>query len=325
MSWTDNHLLALLFAFGLDYLLGDPHNFPHPIRFFGWLIATLENPLRHIFPKTAKGEQVAGVVLVILLLIVPISIITCILNACKVISPYIFFAVQIIICYQMLAARSLYVESMHVYTTLITGDISNARRSVSMIVGRDTDQLDEREISRATVETIAENTADGVIAPLIYMALFGAVGGIVYKVANTMDSMIGYKNKRYMHFGTAAARLDDVLNFIPSRISGLLMCLSGILCGMDGQNAFRIFKRDRKNHKSPNSAQTESACAGALGIRLGGGSFYFGSWVEKPSIGDVLREIEIEDIPRANRLMYMTSVLSLMLFCIIPLIIFQMR
>lgn len=321
MNWTDSHLLALLCGFGLDFLLGDPHGMPHPVRFFGWLISALEKGLRGILPKTQRGKRLAGILLVLLLLMILGSITVGILYVSKVISPYIYFLVQVIICYQMMAARSLNIESMRVFIALQSGDIHDARQAVSMIVGRDTDTLDACGITKATVETVAENTSDGVIAPLIYMAFFGAIGGVIYKAVNTMDSMVGYRNEKYIDFGRGAAKLDDVLNFIPSRISGLLMCLSAPLCGMDGAGASRVFRRDRHNHSSPNSAQTESACAGALGIQLGGGGFYFGSWVQKPTIGDALRDIAIDDIPKSNRLMYTTAVLSLLLFCILPLIL----
>ena len=210
----------------------------------------------------------------------------------------------------MLAARSLYNESMKVYKAQ---DTETARKAVSMIVGRDTESLDRDGIIRAAVETVAENTSDGVTAPVIYMALGGAVGGFFYKAANTMDSMIGYRNEKYEKLGKFAARLDDVLNFLPSRITALAMIISSYLLGFDGKNAWRIWRRDRRKHASPNSAQTESVCAGALGIRLAGDAYYFGELHKKPFIGNDVRPIENEDIRRANRLMYVSSVIILII------------
>ena len=224
-------------------------------------------------------------------------------------------AAMSVMCWLMLAAKSLKQESMKVYEALERGDVEEARCSVSMIVGRDTSVLDRDGIIKAAVETVAENTSDGVTAPIFWMALLGVPGLYFYKAVNTMDSMIGYKNDRYMDFGRCAARLDDVLNYIPSRLTALFMiAASWIMPGYDGRGAWRIWRRDRRKHASPNSAQTESACAGALGLELAGPAVYFGVIHDKPFIGDPKRSIEPEDIPAANRLMLMTAFLMTAFF-----------
>ena len=227
------------------------------------------------------------------------------------ISFYLGLAVESFMCYQILATKSLKVESDRVYQEIQTGDIARARKAVSMIVGRDTQNLTIEGVTKAAVETVAENTSDGVIAPLFYMVIGGALLGFGYKAVNTMDSMVGYKNDRYLYFGRTAAKLDDIVNYIPARISALLMVISCFFCGkeFDGKRAWYIFKRDRYNHASPNSAQTEAVCAGALGIRLAGNASYFGKIVQKPYIGDAERAVETEDIKRANRLLYATAIL----------------
>ena len=218
-------------------------------------------------------------------------------------------AVEGLMCYYLMAARCLHDESMNVYRKIASNDVEGARKAVSMIVGRDTNVLDRNGIIRAAVETVAENTSDGVTAPVMYMALGGAVLGFFYKAANTMDSMIGYKNEKYKDIGFFAAKLDDVLNYFPSRITAFAMISCAPMLRFDGIGAYRIWKRDRRKHASPNSAQTESACAGALGVRLAGDAYYFGELHKKEFIGDAIREIENEDICRANRLMYLSSAL----------------
>ena len=228
-----------------------------------------------------------------------------------ILHPIAYFVVNSIMCWQILAARQLLKEGRKVQKALENGDTEGARYAVSMIVGRDTAVLDEKGIARAAVETVAENASDGVIAPLMWMIFFGAVGGFFYKSINTMDSMLGYKNEKYLYFGRAAAKTDDFVNFLPARISGILMVLTAPIVGLDGKNAWKIFRRDRFKHASPNSAQTESACAGALGLRLAGDAIYGGVVHKKEFIGDPLREIEPKDITRAGRLMYAASVLML--------------
>lgn len=321
MSWGVGHLLALLIGFCLDLLLGDPHWAPHPVRAIGALIAGLEKGLRRLFPKSSAGELTGGVVLVVLTLAIPTGLTVLLLWACRLVNPWLALAVESLLSYQMLATKSLAAESRKVYDALKTGDLDKARYAVSMIVGRDTASLDEAGVARAAVETVAENASDGVIAPLIFLAIGGAPLGMFYKAANTMDSMVGYKNDKYLYFGRAAAKFDDILNFFPARIAGVLMCLGSTAAGYDGKNAWRVFKRDRKKHKSPNSAHTEAACAGALQLRLAGPNFYFGKLVEKPYIGDDQRPIEALDILRSGRILYATAFFALLLFCGVPLLI----
>ena len=321
MSWGISHLLALLIGFCLDLLLGDPHWAPHPVRAIGALIAGLEKLLRRLLPKSPSGELAGGVALVLLTLAIPTGLTVLLLWACNLVSPWLALAVESLLSYQLLATKSLAAESRKVYDTLKTGDLDQARYAVSMIVGRDTALLDEAGVARAAVETVAENASDGVIAPLIFLAIGGAPLGMFYKAANTMDSMVGYKNDQYLYFGRAAAKFDDILNLIPARVAGVLMCLGGAAAGYDGKNAWRIFIRDRKNHKSPNSAHTEAACAGALQLRLAGPNYYFGQLVEKPYIGDDQRPIEPLDILRSGRILYATAFFALLVFCGVPLLI----
>lgn len=314
-------LFALLLGFLLDLLLGDPRWLPHPIRAIGALIAALEKVLRKIFPKNRSGQLAGGVALVILVLVLSGGFTLLVLWLCGKVGLWLRFLAETILCFQLLATRSLKGESMKVYKALKAGDLEGARYAVSMIVGRDTQCLDEAGVARAAVETVAENASDGVIAPLIFLAIGGAPLGMVYKTVNTMDSMVGYKNDQYLWFGRCAARLDDVVNFIPARLAGLLMCLGAGFSGFDAPNALRIFRRDRKNHKSPNSAHTEAAAAGALHIQLGGSNYYFGKLVEKPTIGDADHPVEPLDIVRVNRLMYATAFLALVLCCGVPLLV----
>ena len=312
-------LAALLLGCLLDLLFGDPHWMPHPVRAMGGITALLERPLRFLFPKGPKGELAAGAALVVLAAGISTGAAVLALWLCRRIHPLLAFVAETLLCYQLLAARSLRDESLKVYRALRDGALEEARRAVSMIVGRDTDRLDRDGVARAAVETVAENASDGVVAPLLFLAIGGAPLGVFYKAVNTMDSMVGYKNDRYLYFGRAAARLDDAVNFLPARLAGVLMCLAARPAGFDGKNAWKIFLRDRKKHKSPNSAHTEAAAAGALDIQLGGSSFYFGKRVEKPTIGDPLRPVEPADILRCNRLMYAAAFLAMVLFCGIPL------
>ncbi|HJG85900.1 adenosylcobinamide-phosphate synthase CbiB [Pseudoflavonifractor capillosus] len=314
-------LFALLLGFFLDLLLGDPSWLPHPIRAIGSLIAALEKTLRKLFPKRQGGELAGGAALVILVLALSGGFTLLVLWLCGQVGLWLRFLAETVLCYQLLATRSLKGESMKVYQALKAGDLEGARHAVSMIVGRDTQRLDEAGVARAAVETVAENASDGVIAPLIFLAIGGAPLGMAYKAVNTMDSMVGYKNDRYLWFGRCAAKLDDLVNFIPARLAGLLMCLGAGFSGFDGPNALRIFRRDRKNHKSPNSAHTEAAAAGALHIQLGGPNYYFGKLVDKPAIGDADHPVEPLDIVRVNRLMYATAFLALVLCCGVPLLV----
>ena len=307
------HLMALAIGFALDLVVGDPHWLPHPIRLVGRLISGLEWILRRVFPATPKGERAAGVVLVVLVCTISTACAIALLVLCGMASPWLALAVESIMCYQMLATKALKDESMKVYDALAAGDLAAARSAVSMIVGRDVERLDAAGVTRAAVETVAENASDGVVAPLLFMAVGGAPLGVFYKAVNTMDSMVGYRNEKYRYFGTAAARFDDVLNFVPARLSGVLMVCAASIARLDAKGAWRIFLRDRRKHASPNSAHTEAACAGALDVALAGDAWYFGKLVEKPTIGDALRPVEAADIVRANRLLYATAALSLVL------------
>ena len=310
------HMAAFLAGYLLDLLFGDPYWFPHPVKLMGKLIAALEKKWN---TKDAETARRRGVLLVVTVILATLVVSSVILIGAYLINLYAGAVVEAILTYTVLAAKSLKTESMKVYKELEKGDLQAARKAVSMIVGRDTDVLDEAGVSRAAVETVAENTSDGVIAPLIYTAIGGPVLGLIYKAINTMDSMVGYKNEKYINFGRAAAKLDDIVNYVPARISAAAMIAAAYILGGDysGRDAARIFRRDRYNHASPNSAQTESVCAGALRIRLAGDASYFGKIVNKPFIGDDIRPIEFEDIKRANKLMYMTELLCMIAALII--------
>ncbi len=312
---------ALAAGYILDLIFGDPYWLPHPIRFIGTLISKLEKPVRKGFKDTPKSLITGGTVLVLLVLLVSVLVPFFILFLLYRYLPWLGFAIESIMCYQILATKCLKVESMRVYHSLKKGDLKDARYKVSMIVGRDTQQLDEAGVARAAVETVAENTSDGVIAPMIFLAAGGPVLGFFYKAVNTMDSMIGYKNDKYLYFGRTAAKLDDVLNYIPARISALLMIAVCPLAGFNGKEAGRIYLRDRHNHSSPNSAHTEAVCAGALGLKLAGDAYYFGKLHKKPTIGDDTRPIETEDIKRVNRLLYAVSFAAVLLLLALKLII----
>lgn len=302
---------AVAAGFLLDALLGDPRRIPHPIVAMGNAIAWLEPRLRAAFPDTPSGARRAGVVLVAVLCAGSFGATWCLIAVAGLVHPLLGFAVETWLCYQALAACELRRQSMRVVRELTREGLPAARRAVGMIVGRDTEALDERGVLKAAVETVAENTADGVVGPLVYLIVGGAPLGMLYKAVNTMDSMVGYKNERYLDFGRAAARVDDVLGFIPARLAALCMIAAAPAAGLSAKGAWRIWRRDRFNHASPNSAQTESAMAGALGVELAGSAVYFGKLVEKPTMGDATRSIEREDVRRANRLMVLASALSL--------------
>ena len=307
-------LFALLTGAVIDLLVGDPHWLPHPVVLMGKLISALEKLLRRVFPKTKRGENIAGGVLWLIVAAVSFLVSAALLMLCYHFSKWLGFGIESIMCWQCLAARSFAHESMKVKKALDTGDIEASRRAVSMIVGRDTAALDEKGIARAAVETVAENTSDGVIAPLLFLAIGGGPLGMFYKAVNTMDSMLGYVEEPYKSFGLVPAKLDDVFNFIPARMSALIMLLAGGVSGFDMKNGFRIFRRDRYKHASPNSAQTESVMAGLLRLRLAGDAYYHGVLHKKEFIGDPLREIETKDVKRANVIMFVTAFLSMILF-----------
>lgn len=311
------HMAALALGFLLDLLLGDPYSLPHPVRWIGALIQKLEGAWnKWEQPDTKEKQLFWGGMLAVVCPTLVCLVTMLVLSVFYQISFWLGVLAEAVMTYRLLAVKCLKAESMKVYEELKRGETKNARRAVANIVGRDVNALDEAGIVRAAVETVAENTSDGVVAPLLYTALGGPVLGFFYKTVNTMDSMVGYKNERFLYFGRCAARLDDVVNFVPSRLSAGLMIISCFLFPqkeMSGREAWRIYRRDKKKHASPNAGQTESVCAGALGIRLGGDAVYFGRREEKPFLGDDLRPVEYEDIRRANRLLYQTAWLCLAL------------
>ena len=304
---------AVVGGFVLDCLFGDPAWLPHPVVFMGKAISRLEAFLRPRLPKTPKGEVLGGAIVAFCLPVGTLLFTGAVCWGAARLHPLLGLAVQMFWCGQALAARGLAQESTNVYKELIKPDLPAARKAVSRIVGRDTAALTAEGVTKAAVETVAENASDGVIAPLLYMLIGGAPLALTYKAINTMDSMLGYKNEKYLYFGRVPAKLDDVANYIPSRLAGLLWVAAAALTGNSAKGAWKIWRRDRRRHASPNSAQTESACAGALGVQLAGPAYYFGQYYPKLTIGDALRPIEPEDILRANRMMYAESLLALAL------------
>lgn len=313
--------IAIVAGFVLDLIFGDPRWLYHPVRLIGHLISGTERIIRNCLPANKTGERIGGGILVLVVVTVSTGVPAVILSVAYKYFWQLGFALESFWCYQILATKSLKVESDRVYIALKDKGLEAGRKAVSMIVGRDTQNLTEEGVTKAAVETVAENTSDGVIAPLFYMLIGGAVLGFTYKAINTMDSMVGYKNDKYQWFGTAAAKLDDVVNFIPARVSAVLMILAAYLTGMDGKNAARIFRRDRFNHKSPNSAQTEAVMAGALDVQLAGDAWYFGKLHKKPTIGDPVREMELLDIRRSHKLLYGTAMLGLILGIILRILV----
>ncbi len=315
-----HHLaFSLLAGFLLDCIVGDPHCLPHPVRFMGSLISFLERRLNKA-SDPAKIQRLKGFILVFCLISVTFLLSYGLIFVSRMIHPFLSFFFESLMCWNCIAAKSLYSESMKVCMELKKNDLNGARKAVSMIVGRDTDVLDEKGVAKAAVETVAENTSDGVVAPVFFIALFGASGGMVYKAINTMDSMIAYKNERFKNFGFFAARLDDAANLIPARFSAMLMILSALILAVfpfkqrfRPVNAVKIFFRDRYKHASPNSAQTESVVAGALGLQLAGDTVYEGKVEKKDFIGDALREVEAKDIFRSNLLMYASAILAIVI------------
>lgn len=301
------HISAFFFGFILDMIFGDPQGFPHPVRLMGGLISELEKRLLDMENRNPDRELKNGKLLAAAVLLSVSAVSSAVFIAAYFAHPILGACAEAFMTYQILAAKGLKSESMKVFDRLERDDLSGARKEVSMIVGRDTDNLDAEGVTKAAVETVAENTSDGVVAPMLYCAVGGPVLGLMYKAVNTMDSMIGYKNDKYLYFGRAAAKMDDAANFLPARISAVFMLFSAFIGGFDFKNALRIYKRDRLKHSSPNSAHTEAVCAGALGVRLAGDAVYFGKTVKKPFIGEALRKIEPKDIRRANRLMYFTA------------------
>ena len=306
--------LSIILSFVLDLLFADPFWIPHPVVIIGKGITFLERNLRKIFPATPAGKRSAGGVMAFL---IPITTFVVTMGLCilaYLIHPAVFFCLHTFWCWQAIAISGLAREARNVYRKLAPQvDLEAARKAVGRIVGRDTKALDEAGVMRAAVETIAENFSDGVAAPFFYMMIGGAPLALTYKSINTMDSMVGYKNDVYIDFGRHPAHLDDVAGYLPARLGALLWILAAKLTGQNARNAWKIWRRDNRNHASPNSAQTESACAGALGVQLAGPAYYFGELYEKPTIGDALRPIEADDINRTNRMLYAASALTLIL------------
>ena len=319
-------LAACVAGFFLDFIFGDPEWLYHPVRLIGKGISFGERQLRKLCSSNKSGRELvaAGAVLWVCIAGISFLLPLGLLILAQKIHPVLRFVLETFWCYQIIAARCLCKESVKVYDRLKADDLPGARRAVSMIVGRDTENLSAEGVTKAAVETVAENTSDGVTAPLIYMLIGGAPLGFLYKAVNTMDSMLGYKNDKYLYFGRIPAKMDDVFNYIPSRLTALFMIVAAFFCGMDGKNAWRIYRRDRRKHASPNAAQTEAVCAGALRVRLAGDAVYFGKLYKKEFIGDNLRPIEPEDIKRTGRLMYVTAVLMLIVFGAVKYIVIML-
>lgn len=303
----------IIAAIVLDLILGDPRWFPHPVKFIGRFAASLEAPYRKIFPN----PRLAGVITVLSVLAVTGLVTYAVIAAAGFIHPWAGDAVSILLLYTTLSAKDLRDHSMNVYHALDAGNLGEARGKVAMLVGRDTDVLDEAGVVRATVESVAENTVDGVTAPLLFGIIAGPVGAMLYKAINTLDSTFGYKNERYLQFGWASARLDDLANFIPARLTALVIPVAAAVLGLSPLNSLKILLRDRKKHPSPNSGMSEAAMAGALNIQLGGLNHYFGQPSFRPTMGDPVRTLEKEDIRRVNALMYATFFMSAVVFLLL--------
>lgn len=308
------NLLSIYTGYALDLIIGDPYSFPHPVRYIGKLISIVEKQIRKI-TSSDKGLKIAGFFLWFIVVGATFGITTLVLQLFKF-NKVAYFIVNTILIYTTLATKCLKDESSKIYKVLKTGDLEKSRIQLSYIVGRDTTNLNEKEIVRATVETVAENTVDGIIAPLFYGFIGGAPLAMAYKAVNTLDSTVGYKNDKYYYLGFASAKIDDIANYIPARLGVILLPLGSLFTGFNFKDALKIGIRDRKNHKSPNCAFSEGAVAGALGIQLGGTNVYFGKEVYKPTIGDKTREIEIEDIVRTNKIMYSSSIISIIIFTV---------
>ncbi|WRS26322.1 adenosylcobinamide-phosphate synthase CbiB [Oscillospiraceae bacterium MB08-C2-2] len=306
-------IAALCMGYTLDLLLGDPLWMPHPVVAMGKAISRLEKLLRRLFPKTPAGELAGGAMLAGLLPSVSFGAGWVFLWLMGRVHPIARLIGEAFLCYQVLATKCLRDAVRPIFKALKESNLPAARLALGQVVGRETKELDREEILRGVVETVAENTSDGVVAPMLFFALGGAPLALAYKAVNTMDSMLGYKNERYLYFGRWAARLDDLANWIPARLTALLMIPAAALTGLDAGNAYKIWRRDHRRHTSPNAPHPEAACAGALGVQLGGNARYFGQMVEKETLGDPLRPLEEEDIPRTCRLLYATSFLCLLL------------
>jgi len=303
--------LAVVAGMILDLLLGDPAFLPHPVVLMGNAVSRLEKKLRGVFPKTEKGELAAGRIMAWAMVLSVFTLTSLISVVSYAVSPVLFFWIQTVWCWQTVAIKDLAKEAKGVYRYLAEEpDLEKARKQVSRIVGRDTQDLSEEGVTKAVIETVAENFSDGVAAPVFYMMIGGGPLAMTYKCINTMDSMVGYKNEKYLYFGRAGAHMDDAAGFLPSRIAALLWIAAAFFTGRDYKNAWRIWRRDRFNHASPNSAQTESACAGALDVQLLGPAYYFGEYYDKPTVGDPIRPVRTDDILSSVLLLYAASMLA---------------
>jgi len=305
--------LWLAAAFAADLLLGDPRRLPHPVVGIGRLVAALE---RLLYGRI-RSRRAGGILLVSITLLLVGSLGWGVLALADRLHPALAAIALVWLAWTCLAVRELHRQSAAVIACLNTGDLDGARQALSMIVGRDTAELDEQGVLRACIETVAENSSDGIVAPLFYLGLAGPVGGLLFKAVNTMDSMIGYRNARYSDFGWGAARLDDLLNWLPARLTALLLVLASVPLGLDAAGAWRVMQRDGRKHASPNAGWPEAAVAGALKVQLGGPASYFGRWQEKPAFGDAGRLLTVADYQRMIRLMYTVALLALGLACLV--------
>ena len=309
-------VIKIWIAYVLDLIFGDPQNIIHPVQVIGKMISSGEKYLlgkRH--ESDRKYKFFAGMILNITVISVTYAVTYLIYKSSE--NSIIFTVAEIYLMYTIFSINSLAREGNRVYNILKEGNIERARKDLSYLVSRDTGTMDEKMIIRSTMETISENTVDGIVAPMLYMFLGGLPLSITYKAINTFDSMVGYKNEKYMDFGKFSAKLDDVANFIPARITGILIVIASMILGYDYKNSLKIFIRDRKNHSSPNSGHAEAGVAGALGVQFGGRVSYFGKEVDKPVIGDKIKDFELEDIKKNIKIMYAASFLSLVVFSVI--------
>jgi len=307
-------VIKIWIAYILDLIFGDPQNIIHPVQIIGKIISLGEK----ILLKEKSGSRYkffAGIILNIFVVSITYGL-TCLIYKSSKISG-VFTLIEIYLMYTVFSVNSLAREGNRVYNILKEGNIEKARKDLSYLVSRDTETMDEKMIIRSTMETISENTVDGIVAPMFYMFLGGLPLAMTYKAINTLDSMVGYKNEKYMDFGKFSAKIDDVANFIPARITGVLIVAASMILRYNYKNSLKIFIRDRKNHSSPNSAHAEASVAGALGVQFGGRVSYFGKEADKPIIGDKIKDFELEDIKKNIKIMYITSFLSLVLFSVI--------
>lgn len=311
-------MASIYMALIIDLILGDPHWFPHPVRLIGKYIGIIEGLIKKL-SLNSKLLKLSGIILTVSTVILTYSICFYLLKWAKFINIYFYYLLNVIILWTCIAPKCLKVEAMKIYDLLNKGEFIKARKQLSYIVGRDTKDLDESEIVRAVVETVSENTSDGVIAPLFYMFIGGAPLALTYKAINTLDSMVGYKKDFYYNFGWASARLDDIVNLVPARLTACFMVAASFVLGLDYKNCIKIIKRDRRNHKSPNSAYPEAATAGALGVQLGGSNSYFGEIVYKPTIGDSLKELSKDDIVKSIELMYLCTYVAVIVFSMVKI------